>query len=135
MKEKKRSPLLTKKLRLQWARHPMARDEKGWKVVWSEEKKFNLDDPDGFSYCWHDLRKEEEILSTRPQGGGSVRTGTSFGWGGKSSICFLDGRVNSNGYRETLKNHPVNIGASTGGSYWIFQQDNGSVHRAAVNVT
>ena len=53
---------------------------------------------DGFSYYWHDLRKEEEIFSTRPQGGGSVMIWASFGWIGKSPICFVDGRMNSNGY-------------------------------------
>ena len=42
-------------------------------------EKFNLDDPDGFLYCWHDLREEEEIFSTRPQGNGSVMIWVSFG--------------------------------------------------------
>ncbi|CAF4956375.1 unnamed protein product [Rotaria magnacalcarata] len=78
------------------------------------KKKFNLDDPDGFSYYWHDLRKEEEIFSTRPPGGGSVMIWASFGWGGKSSICFVDGRMNAKGYRE---------------------QDNAPIHRAKVNLT
>ena len=54
----------------------------------------------------------------------------SFGWVGKSSIFFVDGRMNSNGYREVLKNHLV-----FGGSDWIFQQDNAPVHRSKVNIT
>ena len=58
----------------------------------------------------------------------------SFGWVGKSSICFVDGRMNSNGYREVLKNHPVDIGNSIGGSDWIFQQDNAPVHWSKVNI-
>ena len=36
----------------------------------------------------------------------------SFDWAEKSSICFVDGRMNSNGYREVLKNHLVDIGNS-----------------------
>ena len=103
-------------------------------VIWSDEKKFNLDDPDGF-YYWHDLRKEEEIFSTCPQGGGSVMIWASIGWVEKSSICFVDGRMNSNGYRELLKNHLVDIGTSIGRSDWICQQDDAPVHRSKVNIT
>ena len=64
----------------------MTWNEEWRKVVWSDEKKFNLDGPDGFSYYWHDLRKEEEIFSSRAQGGGSIMIWASFGWGGKGSM-------------------------------------------------
>ena len=80
------------------------------------------------------LRKEEHIFSTRVQGGGSVMIWASFDWGGKSSICFIDRQMNSNGYREMLKKHLLNIANSLGGSEWIFQQDNAPVHRAKVNL-
>ena len=53
-------------------------------VIWSDEKKFNLDGPGGFSYYRHDLRKEEEIFSIRRQGGSSVMIWASFDWTGKS---------------------------------------------------
>lgn len=104
------------------------------KVVWSDEKKFHLDGPDGFSYNWHDLREDEKIFSTRAQGGGSVMIWASFEWGGKSSICFIDGRMNSNGYGEVLKKHLLNIADSLGGSDWVFQQDNAVVHKVKVNL-
>lgn len=46
---------------------------KKWrKIIFSDEKKFNLDGPDGFAYYWHDLRTEEKIFSKRQSGGGSV---------------------------------------------------------------
>ena len=135
---KRDSPLLTKPhkdLRLKWAKDHMTWNEAWYNVICLDEKKFNLDDPDGFSYYWHDLRKEEEIFSSRPQGGGSVMIWASFGWVGKSPICFVDGQMNSSGYREVLKNHLVDIGSSIGGSNWIFQQNNASVHRSKVNIT
>ncbi|CAF2027888.1 unnamed protein product [Rotaria magnacalcarata] len=113
--KKKYSPALTtahKILRLTWAKDHMRWNNEWHKAIWSDEKKFNLDAPHGFSYYWHDLRKEEEILSSRVQSGGSVMIWASFGWGGKSSICFIDRRMNSNGYREVLKKQLLNIADS-----------------------
>ncbi|CAF4878989.1 unnamed protein product, partial [Rotaria socialis] len=106
-------------------------------TLWSfgrTKKFFYLDGPNGFSYYWHDLRKKEEIFSTHAQGGSSVMIWASFRWGSKSSTCFINGRMNSNGYREVLKNHLVDIGNAVGGSDWIFQQDTAPVHRAEVNL-
>ena len=40
------------------------------KVVFSDEKKFNLDGPDGCAYYWLDLRKEEKLFRKRVEGGG-----------------------------------------------------------------
>ena len=85
-------------------------------VIWSDEKKFNLDGSHAFSFYCHDFRKEEEIFSTRSQDGSSIKIWASFAWAGKSSICFVDGRMNSNGYREVLKNYLVDIG----GSDWMI---------------
>ena len=81
-KREKKFSLLTKShkdLRLKWAKDHMTWNEAWHNAICSSEKKFNLDGHDGFPYYWHDLRKEEEIFSTRPQDGGSAMIWVSFG--------------------------------------------------------
>ena len=58
--------------RLDWARNHMSWTSEWHKVVFSDEKKFNLDGPDGYKYYWHDLRREPQWVSKRVAGGGSV---------------------------------------------------------------
>ena len=41
-------------------------------VIFSDEKKFNLDGPDGIQCYWRDLRKEPQYFQKRQSGGGSV---------------------------------------------------------------
>lgn len=135
--KKKTSPPLTdehKRMRLKWARDHMTWNEEWQKVVWSDEKKFNLDGPDGLSYYWHDLRKDNILFSTRAHGGGSVMIWAAFGWNGQSEISFIESRLNAKGYQDVLKNHLINIGKKIGGQEWIFQQDNAPIHRAKVNI-
>lgn len=57
---------------------------KEWEnVIWSDEKRFNLDGPDRQEYYWHDLRKEEKFLVSHQQGGGSIMVWAGFGSRGK----------------------------------------------------
>ena len=48
-------------------------------VIFTDEKKFNLDGPDGFKYYWHDLRPEPEWFSKRAFGGGSLMVWAGIG--------------------------------------------------------
>ena len=50
----------------------MSWQEEWHQVLFSDEKKFNLDGPDGYQYYWHDLRKEKETPMSRNFGGGNV---------------------------------------------------------------
>lgn len=72
-------------------------------IVWSDEKKFNLDGPDGLAYYWHDLRADPRYFSKRNFGGGSVMIWGAFSAFGKSSLVFVDGRINSVGYQNILE--------------------------------
>jgi len=72
------------------------------KVVFSDEKKFNLDGSDGLQYYWHDLRKEKETYFSRQSGGGSVMIWGGFLAGGATELAILDGKQDSGKYIFTL---------------------------------
>lgn len=129
----KRKPKLKqahKEARLEWAKEHMQWKDEWQKVIMSDEKKMNLDGPDGFSYYWHDLRKEPVIMSKRNFGGGGVMFWAAFGMHGASPIVFIDGRMNAFQYQEMLQQHLLPIGVDLGGPDWIFQQDRASIHNA-----
>ncbi|KAG3176581.1 hypothetical protein PC128_g17225 [Phytophthora cactorum] len=90
------SPVLTKHHkanRLKWAREKVTWDAAKWsQVVFSDEKKFNLDGPDDLQFYWHDLRFETQIYWRHQSGGGSVMVLGAFCAGGKSELVILEGR-------------------------------------------
>ncbi|GBN77621.1 Transposable element Tc3 transposase [Araneus ventricosus] len=64
---------------LQWARNHMPYGDKWMAVLFSDEKKWNLDGPDGNIKYWHHLRKEPRSFFSRQSGGGSVMVWVAFG--------------------------------------------------------
>ena len=48
------------------------------KVVFSNEKKFNFDGPDGLNYYWHDLKKEPKFNYSRNFVGGTLIVWVAF---------------------------------------------------------
>jgi hypothetical protein len=81
--EKRKSRLkLTKdhiQARLQWRAVNVTLGQKWREVIFSDEKKFNLDGPDSNQYYCHDLRKEPQYFSKRRAGGGSLMVWAGFG--------------------------------------------------------
>ncbi|CAD6191403.1 unnamed protein product [Caenorhabditis auriculariae] len=72
-----------------------------------EEKKFNLDGPDGYAHSWRDLRKDPMYFSKRNFGGGSLMVWAAFSGNGTHLLPYLRRRRRAN---------------------MIYQQDNASVH-------
>ncbi|KAG2905584.1 hypothetical protein PC115_g14565 [Phytophthora cactorum] len=52
-----------KSARMSWAEAP---------ILNPDEKKFNLDGPDGFKYYWRDMRQPAQSYVRRQNGGGSI---------------------------------------------------------------
>jgi transposase len=98
------------------------------KVVFSDEKKWNLDGPDGCKYYWHDFRDEPHWFSKRVQGGASVMTWGGFVTGGLTQLKIKQGRLNSKDYQDLLSDALLPRGVAIGGPGWIFQQDNAPIH-------
>lgn len=100
------------------------------KIIFSDEKKFNLDGPDGFAYYWHDLRTEEKIFSKRQSGGGSVMIWGAIGYQKKMPLSFISTKMNAIQYQEMVCPHFPAYGYECAGLGWQFQQDNAPVHKA-----
>lgn len=99
-------------------------------VVFSDEKKFNLDGPDGLHYYWHDLSQDQINFSKRALGGGGIMIWAGFSKAGKTRLEFVQETMNSSLYTNVLErslipyineHHPIQH---------TFQQDNAACHRS-----
>lgn len=130
-------PKITKEkraARLAWAQAHMAWQNTWPRVIFSDEKKFNLDGPDGFKYYWHDLRKDRRIFSKRNYGGGSLMIWLGVSRDFKSTLYVVDGKMNSKKYIQLLTTAMLplkNQTAAAANATAIFQQDKASIHRSA----
>lgn len=131
--KRKGKPKLTQKHkenRLRFGRMAMA-----WELIWaftlfSDEKKFNLDGPDGSQFYWHDLRKDEQVKWSRNFGGGSVMVWLSFCSKGKLKLTFTSCKMKSADYINVLKDRLLIEGRHYLGEDLIFQQDNAAIHKS-----
>jgi IS30 family transposase len=85
-KEKKKPTVTTahKKARMNFAQKHLATSTDWTSIFFTDEKKFNLDGPDGYRHYWHDLRKEPLLFSKRHSGGGSLMIWAGFSSRGKT---------------------------------------------------
>ncbi|CDF37417.1 unnamed protein product [Chondrus crispus] len=129
-----RAPMMLPRHKI--ARESWARDKVTWtpsdwaNVVWSDEKKFNLDGPDGFAFYWHDLRKDRKVLSKRQQGGDSVMVWGAFAGKKKCDLVVLEGKQNVLMYIQTLETNLLPFVDQELDPSWTFMQDGAAVHRA-----
>ena len=128
----KRKPRLTnehKITKVKWARQAITERRDWFEVIFPDEKRFNLDGPDGYRYYWRDLRKEPRYFSKRVQGGGGVIV-----WGCFSSlglhIAFVEGKLNAQRSTQLLEQHFLPFADLMARTNCTFQQDNAPCHSA-----
>ena len=97
-------------------------------MVWSDEKKFNLDGPDGVKYYWHDLRKDPLYFSRRGHGGGSVMVWAAFTSTGRVRLAFVPKRMNSIQYQFVLRRSLLPFFRRNRRRNFVFMQDNAPIH-------
>lgn len=119
-----------KSARLEFAKKYMSWAEQWRQVVFSDEKKFNLDGPDGIRSYWHDLRSKNDVLMSRNFGGGSVMVWGGFNFNGTLPIEFISTKMNSAAYIQMLQGNLLANAGDLVGATWVFQQDNAAIHRS-----
>lgn len=132
-KHQSKPPLTSshKQARLKFATEMVSLSPSEWRnIIWSDEKKWNLDGPDGLHHYWYDLRTEKTIFPKRQQGGGGVMVWAGFSAGGSTEIAICKGRMDSAAYQGILSEYLIPVATAIAGDDYQFQQDNAPIHRS-----
>lgn len=134
MKLKKKPVLkpIHKEKRLDFAKVHMTWNTEWHTVVFSDEKKFNLDGPDGYNFYYHDMRKEEVILSRRHSRIGGIMVWGAISYYGQIKLQFKTTKLNAEHYKNILERAFPECSNIFRPLRWIFQQDNAPIHNARV---
>lgn len=128
-------PILTKthKLaRVQFAKSVLLKGKQYWEsIIFSDEKRFCLDGPDGYKYYWHDIRKEKRICSKNQYSQG-VMVWIGISNSIERGFTFVEGKINSKKYQEILKHTLLPICDK---NVSVFQQDNATPHKSKDTLT
>ncbi|KAK1930969.1 Transposable element Tc3 transposase [Phytophthora citrophthora] len=103
-------------------------------IIFSDEKKWNLDGPDGFQNYWRDVRHPPRQTKRRQAGGGSVIVWAGFSATGKTKLAVLVGKQNSDDYIHTVSEFLLPFAHLHYGTDSTYQQDGASIHRSKVSM-
>ena len=127
------APPLSKKQRqrrFRWCRHNVKKGSSFWRsIIWSDEKLWRLDGPDGLRSYWHDKRAAKRWHSTRQASGGGVVVWEAVSEEAKSNLVSINERFNAKRYTKLLEESLVPI-MNTQTCRTIFQHDRAPPHTA-----
>lgn len=127
-----KSPVLSelnRQRRVTWATFYVTWTLINWnRVIFSDEKRFCLDGPDGFNYYWRDLRNDKSIVMSRRQGGGGIMVWGGFSSFGVTKLAMMKGKQKSEDYIGHLESCLLPYAEERMPLRWIFQQDNAPIH-------
>ena len=121
------APRLLRKHKL--ARLGFARKYQTWENEWkcikfTDEKKFNLDGPDGYKYFWADKNISENMYSQRQNAGGGIMVWGAISAIRKMELQIMNGLYNADRYIEMFDNACLlEEGNRLCPEKFIFQQD------------
>lgn len=108
----------------------MTWSDKWFKVVFSDEKKFNIDGPDGYNYYFHDLNKEELFLSRRHSREGGIMVWGAISYYGTIELVFVSHKMTATTYKNILEEAFPKFNDFFGPIPWTYQHDNAPIHTA-----
>lgn len=123
-----------KALRLEFARSHLNWTVEQWKkIIFSDEKRFCLDGPDGTLNYQRCKRSQKMYSKKRHTGGGSCMFWGAFCNQDKSSIKFIELNLDARGYTELLEEELVPFYERMEGCF--YQHDNARCHTANFTTT
>lgn len=131
----KKKPVLTPRHqegRLNFAREHMSWNSEWRSVIFSDEKRFCLDGPDGHSYYYHDLRKERRYLSRHHSRQGSVMIWGAISYYGQVHLAILEGKQTGAKYKQLLQETRPHVERVMQGTNCIFQHDRAPIHTSRI---
>ena len=99
-------------------------------VIFSDDKKFNLDGPDRLMYYWHDLRKRKLDISRLAFSGNCVMVWGAIFANGKSQLAILEGNRTAESYIRTFNEFLLPLIPEGWRGIIVYQQDNATKHKA-----
>ena len=115
--------------RVPWSKEMLDWNGPIWRnFIFTDEKKFKLDDLYGLQCSWHDLRKKPEIFPKCQYGRDSF-----MNWAGISHLCtsdlhLFDGTQNSTDCCSVLQTSLLTSAVKSIGPIWIKENGNSSMH-------
>lgn len=101
------------------------------KVLWTDEKKFELFNSKRRQYCRKKIGeplRDDTIQPTVKHGGGSVMFWGSFMGGNVGDLHRIEGIMKKEQYHSILSHHAIPSGLRLGGPNFTFQEDNDPKH-------